>query len=270
MKRYFIFFSAILVSCTAVKKEQTTTATPANCGSMIAGGKLFTAVWQQRAAEYKALCEQAYNIAALHVQQYYNADTSSKPSAIISDIDETFFCSSPYAVHQVYEGKDYERESWNNWVNRADADTLCGALAFFKYAADKGFTIFYVTNRDEVVKAATLQNLQKYGFPFADNEHLIMSQGSSSKESRRLAIEKNYNVALLLGDNLGDFSALFDHKTSAERTANVLNNKDEFGKRFIVLPNPNYGDWENAMYQYNYNLSPQQRDSVFKAEATGY
>ena len=270
MKRYFIFFTVILVSCVTVKNNQATTATPANCGSMVTGGKLFTAVWQQRAAEYKALCEQAYNIATWRVQQYYNADTSGKPAAIVSDIDETFICTAAYAVQQVFQGKDYERESWNNWVNRVDGDTLCGALAFFKYAAAKGFTVFYITNRDEAVRAATLQNLQKYGFPFADNAHLIMSQGASSKESRRLAIEKNYDIALLLGDNLGDFSALFDKKSEAERAANVLNNKDEFGKRFIMLPNPNYGDWESAMYHYNYQYSIPQRDSIFKADAKEY
>jgi len=266
MKRYFIFFTAILVSCTTAKNNQTTTPTPTNHSNTIAGGKLFTAVWLERAAEYKALCEQAYNIAMLRVQQYYNADTSSKPAAIITDIDETFLSTAPYAVQQVFQGKDFDTQSWDEWVNRTNADTLCGALAFFKYAASKGFTVFYITNRDEAVKAATLHNLQKYGFPFADNEHLIVSQGSSSKESRRLAIEKNYDIALLLGDNLGDFSALFDRKSEAERSANVLNNKEEFGKRFIILPNPNYGDWESAIYQYNYRLSIPQKDSIFKAK----
>jgi len=38
--------------------------------------------------------------------------------------------------------------------------------------------------------------------------------------------------------------------------------KAEFGKRFIVLPNVGYGDWESAMFNYKYDLTQDQRDSI--------
>ncbi|MDE1193495.1 MAG: 5'-nucleotidase, lipoprotein e(P4) family [Arachidicoccus sp.] len=215
--------AAFFTGCITVKNNQLVTNSANN--NTIVGGKLFTAVWQQRAAEYKALCEQAYNIATLRVQQYYNADTSSKAKAIVTDIDETFLNNAPYAVHQALQGKDFSSASWSEWTSRADADTLAGALAFFKFAASKGMTIFYVTNRNEADRQGTLKNLQKFGFPNADNEHLWLMDKTSSKEERRQKIAKDYDIVLLLGDNLGDFSALFDKKSEAERSENVLNNK---------------------------------------------
>jgi len=40
----------------------------------------------------------------------------------------------------------------------------------------------------------------------------------------------------------------------------VKNNAALFGSKFIVLPNAMYGDWEGALYNYQYNLTPQQKD----------
>ena len=44
--------------------------------------------WQKNAAEYHALCIQAYNLAKMKVDQAL-VTTSEKPLAIIADIDET-------------------------------------------------------------------------------------------------------------------------------------------------------------------------------------
>ena len=52
---------------------------------------------------------------------------------------------------------------------------------------------------------------------------------------------------MLLGDNLGDFDHFFDVRDESVRDQGVTGFASEFGKRFIVLPNPNYGAWEPAM-----------------------
>ncbi len=52
----------------------------------------------------------------------------------------------------------------------------------------------------------------------------------------------------VVGDNLGDFSDQFDSKSSDERLAAADRLRAEWGKRFIVLPNPIYGDWEQSLY----------------------
>jgi predicted secreted acid phosphatase len=39
----------------------------------------------------------------------------------------------------------------------------------------------------------------------------------------------------------------------------VEQNKKEFGNRFIVLPNPMYGDWEKNIYGSQGNLTDEQK-----------
>ena len=65
-----------------------------------------------------------------------------------------------------------------------------------------------------------------------------------------------------MGDNLNDFDNMFRKKGIADRFDAVDGAKDRFGAQFIVLPNPIYGDWEGAVYQYNWKLSPEQKSEA--------
>jgi 5'-nucleotidase (lipoprotein e(P4) family) len=190
--------------------------------------------------------------------------------AIITDIDETFLDNSPNAVHQALLGKDYEPAAWAEWTSKANADTMSGALAFYKYAASKGISIFYITNRDEKDKAGTLANLKRFGFPYADEFHMLVRTTTSGKEERRQQVAANYDILLLLGDNLSDFSALFDKKTEAERDQNVYSLANQFGKKFIILPNFNYGGWEDAIYDNRRDWTPAQKDSLLRSKLKSY
>lgn len=230
--------------------------------SIVVDGKLFATIFQQKAAEYRALCFQAYNIARLRLDNY--KPYSTRPKAIVTDIDETLLDNSPYEAHQVLQGKDYDPVSWNEWTGLGAADTMPGSASFLKYAASRGVTIFYITNRDEKERAGTLKNLKFFSLPNADSMHLMTRQSTSSKEARRLAVSATHEIVMLLGDNLADFSILFDKRTVDERLRNTDFSATDFGNRFIVLPNTTYGDWEPAMYKYNkYTLA--QKDSVMKA-----
>jgi 5'-nucleotidase (lipoprotein e(P4) family) len=241
--------------------------------SVVINGKLFTAIYQQTAAEYRALCLQAYNIARLRVDEALKKQkrNGQKPFAIVTDIDETILDNSPNAAHQSLQGKDYESSAWKEWSDMANADTVPGAFSFLKYASSKGIQVFYITNRKANERIATIENLKKYHFPNTDSMHLFtrVYPDSSSKESRRLAGGKKYNVILLLGDNLGDFSAFFDTKHLAERRENVDKVSYEFGNKFIVLPNPGYGDWESSLYDLK-RLTTAQKDSVIKTKLKTY
>jgi 5'-nucleotidase (lipoprotein e(P4) family) len=267
MKRLTIILSvSLLISCTGSKKI----AVPSSDSNLVADGKLWSSLFQQKAAEYKALCLQAYAIARLRLEEALK-QPSAKPKAIVTDIDETFLDNSPYSVHEALQGKDYDGASWTDWTARGMADTLPGALAFFNYAASNNVEIFYITNRKEAEKQGTSQNLLHYHFPFADDKHLILRKDVSSKEPRRQQVASSYEIVLFLGDNLADFSSLFDSpKTTEQRTAAVQQLAAEFGKRFIVLPNANYGGWEEAIYGNNFNLTPTQKDSAIKSNLKTY
>jgi len=265
MKKYFIILTILFVGCTAAKQTQVVTSSQ----NITANGKLLASLFQQQAAEYRALCYQAFNIARLRLDEALT-QTHAKPLAIITDIDETVLDNSPYDVKRSLIGKDYEQKSWEEWTALATADTVPGARSFLKYAASKGVRVFYLTNRAEAERKGTLANLVQLDFPDAVTEQLILKGTISSKESRRQTIAEKYEIVMLMGDNLGDFSNLFDKKTSEERLQNTSVSAAEFGKKFIVLPNPVYGDWENSLYKYNYNLTPAQKDSVIKSVLKSY
>ncbi|HSY75824.1 MAG TPA: 5'-nucleotidase, lipoprotein e(P4) family [Bacteroidia bacterium] len=233
--------------------------------NLVNAGKVWAALYQQRAAEYKALCFQAYNIAKERIDVAVKKH-GNKPFAVVTDIDETVLDNSPYDAARAIKNLDYSSGTWKQWTNKAIADTVPGAPSFFKYAASKGVTIFYITNRDQDERAATLKNLQLYQLPNADDAHLLLKNGSSSKESRRQQILKKYNIILLCGDNLPDFDMLYDNSpTEKDRIATTQTLKNKFGKRYIVIPNPTYGDFEGALFKFNYKLTPAQKDSIIRS-----
>ncbi|WP_207420813.1 5'-nucleotidase, lipoprotein e(P4) family [Desertivirga brevis] len=245
-------------ACSVTKNQQT-----GSTNNLTIDGKLWAALWQQRSAEYRALCFQAYNTAKLRLDASLQKNYP-KPLAIITDIDETVLDNSPNTVSQGLQGKDYEPESWYKWTAKTAADTVPGAAAFLKYAASKPVTIFYITNREEREREVTLQNLKRFDLPNADNAHLLLKQSTSGKEARRMEVLKNYEVILLVGDNLSDFTNLFDKQPEANRRSTTDQLSGSFGNKFIVLPNAIYGDWEGSLYKFNYQLTPAQKEELIK------
>ncbi|MGN6397353.1 MAG: 5'-nucleotidase, lipoprotein e(P4) family [Mucilaginibacter sp.] len=230
--------------------------------SAVNSGKIWGTVYQQRAAEYKALCFQAYNIAKLRLDMALKRH-HRKPLAVVTDIDETLLDNSPNTAGRAIQNKDFDQQAWHTWTARAICDTVPGAPAFFKYAASKGVAVYYITNRLENEREGTIKNLKLYHLPFADNKHLILKSTSSSKEARRRDVLKTHEVALYCGDNLPDFNALYDSPyTEQSRNAATEKLKKEFGHKYIVIPNIGYGDWENALLKGA--LTNAQKDSLIK------
>ena len=258
--RYYNTFILFVCLATACKVQQKAVS-PEHAAPVILQGPAWAAVWQQKAGEYKALCYQAYNLAQMRLdillQQPY-----TKPVALVTDIDETVLDNSPYQVHQALQNAGYSDSSWVEWTARIDCDTVPGALSFLRYAQSKGVAVFYITNRLEKERTATIKDLQRWGFPDVTDEHLTMKTTTSGKETRRKKVADNYEILLLLGDNLSDFSAVFDKKPLSERNDQAQHNAAMFGKKFIVLPNAMYGDWEGALYQYQYNLPAKEKEKI--------
>jgi 5'-nucleotidase (lipoprotein e(P4) family) len=175
------------------------------------------------------------------------AQPAPRPRAIITDIDETVLDNSPYQVWLIQNRQPYSLETWKKWTALASATALPGASNFLNYAASRGVTVFYVTNRDQDEADATIKNLKAAGFPHADSAHLLCKRASRGKEDRRQEIAQRHTVCLLLGDNLSDLAAAFDSTVADDRAASVTNNASLFGSNWIVFPNPMYGDWEKAL-----------------------
>ncbi|MEI6124375.1 MAG: 5'-nucleotidase, lipoprotein e(P4) family [Bacteroidota bacterium] len=226
-------------------------------------------LYHQRAAEVKAMYYQTFNYAELVFEKDLAEKTIKEKRAVVVDIDETLLDNSPYEAKCVLANISYP-EQWNEWCSLAKADALPGAVDFLKHVADSKADVYYITNRSEKLREATRNNLKAQGFPLVNDEHLLMKTDSTNKEMYRQFVAKTHHISLLMGDNLSDFSVLFDKKTVETRTHRADSLHDEFGKRFIVVPNAMYGDWEMAVYLNNTQLSEQQKDSLRKANLLGF
>lgn len=209
-------------------------------------GLLLATLYMQRASEYQALCYQAYNIGQLRLDEKLASYNGDKKLAVVVDIDETVLNNSPHTARSIIENSDYPKY-WDEWCEKAEAISIPGSLEFLKYAESKGVETFYISNRQSHLTIPTLLNLQKNGFPFADNDHIMLRTNTSDKEERRNKVRENYDILLYFGDNLGDFMSVFDGKSNTERNTLTLEMENKFGDEFIVLPNPTYGAWLKAL-----------------------
>jgi len=215
-------------------------------------------LFQQRAAEYRALVYQSFNFARMMLDsdlekknlKLLPKSERRKPRAVIVDVDETVLDNSPHQAELIKLRLPFTNSLWTDWCNKRAAKAIPGAVDFLSYAAQKGARVFYVTNRNESEKQATIDNLKSVGFPDVSNETVVVRGTESSKELRRQKISEKYRIVLLAGDNLNDLAQVFERKSIDERFAEVEKARQEFGKRFIVLPNAMYGDWEAALYEY--------------------
>jgi 5'-nucleotidase (lipoprotein e(P4) family) len=150
-------------------------------------------------------------------------------------------------------------------MEAAEATAMPGAKEFLNYAAAKGVEVFYVTNRKMVGYDGTRKNLSELGFPNVDEKHLLLRTDSSDKQARRDTVTNDYEVALFLGDNLNDFTSDFRKKSVEERFIETDKIKDQWGTRFVVLPNPTYGEWESAVIKGNWGATAAEKDQMRKS-----
>jgi 5'-nucleotidase (lipoprotein e(P4) family) len=222
-------------------------------------------LWTQKAAEYRALAYQAFNIARMRLDADLDRRNLKrlpgrerrKPRAIVVDIDETVLDNSPAQAAGIRARKPFSLPDWYAWGEMRKAKAVPGAVEFLNYAGRKGVKVFYVSNRDDVPqRQTTIDNLKNAGFNDVTVDNVLLrikdAEGNnvSTKTPRRDQISRRYRIVLLMGDNLDDFSDVFERRSVADRFAETDKARAEWGSRWIVLPNPMYGTWENALYDY--------------------
>ena len=220
-------------------------------------------LWMQTAIEYWASARQAYLLAQAQLDRAL-ADPSwtaaieqqaqtvaGLPPAIILDADETVLDNTPYQARLLASGGTYDDTTWGQWVNERKAGAIPGAVAFTQYAASKGVTVFYITNRNADLEPATRDDMTRLGFPLSADRDTVLTRRerpeweSSEKATRRILVAKDFRIVMLLGDDLGDFLPNA-RGTIDERLARVGPYEAWWGSRWIVIPNPTYGSWEGA------------------------
>ena len=212
------------------------------------------ALWQHSSAEAYWIYRQAYGTATTRMMwnmvelgKEYAEGRPRRPMAVIVDIDETVLDNSPYQLHLVRTGRVYEKATWKAWTDSAVAKPSPGALDFLHAAHKAGCEVFYITNRDVREQPSTLKNLQDLGFPDADPAHLLLMDGASDKTERRARVRATHDVVLLVGDQLRDFDERFKDRSVNDGRNVVDALSDSLSKYFILLPNPMYGTYRDAI-----------------------
>ncbi len=225
-------------------------------------------LYMQKAAEYRALAYQAFNLAHWRLDADFDKKNFKKlpqaerkmPRAVIVDIDETVLDNSPQQADLIKRRAPFNLNDWYAWGEKRSARAIPGAVDFLIYAASKGVKVFYISNRDEVQKQATIDNLKTAGFPDATADTVRLRQPNEvGKEARRQAIAAQYRIVMLIGDNLDDFSNIYEKKSIADRFGETDQTRELFGKKYIALPNAMYGTWESALYEYGRGLTDAQK-----------
>ncbi|HUD42881.1 MAG TPA: HAD family acid phosphatase [Dokdonella sp.] len=247
-------------------------------------------VWTQTAIERELLARQAFAAAreqlsraladpawdALpHDEREGRVDRLAP--AIIVDIDETMLDNSPYQARLVRDGASYDEFTWAQWCREQRAQAVPGALEFARDAAERGVTVFYLSNRARDLNTVTLANLRKLGFPIADRQDVFLGLGTvvpgceqngSEKGCRRRLVAREHRVLMQFGDQIGDFVDVLANTPAGRRQA-VEPYLGWIGERWFVLPNPTYGSWEPALFNNAWSLPAAERRRM-KLDALDY
>lgn len=209
-------------------------------------------LWVQTSAEYRGLCYQAYAAAKDQFEDWEPLlqkgtdgkaylPGSSKPVAIILDLDETVIDNSGFQAFTVKTGSSYNPDIWNAWlefqgINKKAGRTLPGSVDFLNYVHDLGVTPIFISNRAVGSEKATIKVLERAGVDITDIDNRLFLRypeeerneqarralkafdidanskagkaalaGEGEKEGRRLLTRQKYDVLAYFGDVYGDF-----------------------------------------------------------------
>jgi 5'-nucleotidase (lipoprotein e(P4) family) len=249
MKILSVFLLFFLIGCANNK--------PHNNPNEYQSGAL---LWQ-KSAEAQALQIQAYHLAKFRIDEDRKKHPNQKKDhpIIIVDVDETIVSNIEYQIKLALHEESHNSQNWLEWIHERKSAAITGAIDFFNYASSKGYEIAYVTNRKKIEFEDTEAMLRELGFPIK-KEFLFVKEGADkAKPFHNKQIAKNHRIALKIGDNLIDFSEIYEKKSAEDRKLLMLKEQEKFGTEYIILPNPMYGDWESTLYDFNFSLTNEEK-----------
>ena len=254
---------------------------PVAAEAVPANDNLNAVLWVQRSTEYRALAETVYRAAEerldaaladpswdalVPAERAAAGNAAGLPPAIILDIDETVLDNSAYQARLVVDGAEFADPTWDAWVEERRAVAVPGAAALTRAAAERGVTVFYISNRSAALGEATLANLRSEGMPVQDDGVFLglgtqvpgCEQKGSGKTCRRQLVGRGHRVLMQFGDQLGDFVQPAAGTMDAHAALHA-EHRAWFGERWWMLPNPTYGSWESAAFEGRWSLPAEER-----------
>ena len=233
----------ITVACGTQKEVPVATSEPAS--GQLSQQNVDATVWFNTSAENYYLFQQTYYYATGQLLKRMNEPaTDNRPPAVVLDIDETVLDNSPYMLSLIQQGETFTEETWERWVNEANANLLPGVKEFLTFCEESGISVFFISNRSVKHLDATMNNLTKYGLSNVDPDHVLLREIDSDKSDRRARVLNEFRVLLFIGDNLRDFDEIFKERSKEYGKGTVREELQNMLPQYIILPNPMYGQWQ--------------------------
>jgi 5'-nucleotidase (lipoprotein e(P4) family) len=204
--------------------------------------------WVRDSEEYAALTTMIYAVAADAVSQQAASLKRPERWSVVLDVDETVLDNSTFQLEQIAYGRAFEPAPWNAWTERRAATPVPGVGAFLERVRAAGGDVVFLTNRHEVSRQATVDNLAAHAL-WRDGDLLCLASDdeANTKRARRAQLRDGAGACSLpkggrqvlayIGDTMHDFPETGE---DGDRATN-------FGRRFFLLPNPMYGSWTRAV-----------------------
>ncbi len=186
--------------------------------------------------------------ATLAVPRWMSCGT--KPRAAVFDVDETVLLNLGFEYNDAVHPAPYDEARWQAWerTGLTQVAAVPGAVEALNDLRKMGVTVVFNTNRSVGNAAQTAAAIIGAGLgPAVHGETLFLAGDDATgnkKDSRRAMIAAKYCVVAMGGDQLGDFSDLFNAGLPpAARRAAVTTGaiSAKWGVGWFVLPNPVYG-----------------------------
>lgn len=216
---------------------------PSSATGKAAAAKLsFDIHWVRDSAEYRACTLQAFGLAAKLAEENAKGMTSGT-WCVATDADETILDNSQFQK-ELGNQSNFSPAKWTDWIAREEATPIAGAIAYINRVHELGGLVVVITNRRVGEQQAhTEANFKKVGLPY----DIMLGQGDDRyKDSRFESVEKGtakpgvgpLKIVVFTGDNIQDFPQLRQDVLSKDDQA-----FGEFGKHYVIIPNPMYGSW---------------------------
>jgi 5'-nucleotidase (lipoprotein e(P4) family) len=173
-----------------------------------------------------------------------------KPFAVIADVDETMIQNLGFEARAA-QGEEYEKVRWKRYTATGANSVLPipGANFAVGELRKMGVTVIFNTGRDSDEAAGTAAMIEAAGLgPVVHGETLFLRGDDGmgpGKDQRRTWIADRYCVIAMAGDQLGDFSDLFNARglpVPERRQAAIRGWAAQlWGNGWFMMPNPVYG-----------------------------
>ncbi|HKR24752.1 MAG TPA: HAD family acid phosphatase [Allosphingosinicella sp.] len=180
----------------------------------------------------------------------------SDPLAVVLDVDETVIQNLGYEYDRDVRGLGYGRYSWDRWEQEPDIHVapMPGVADALREIRAANVTVIFNSNRLAENARHNERSLNAIGLGPASHDRnpsrrTLWLQGDtpsgSAKDERRWRIAEHFCVVAMAGDQLGDFSDLFNARTLAPPQRRAAAASAPFGAMWgggwFMLSNPVYG-----------------------------